>query len=147
MSKSTEEVKKEFTAEESMRLLLGQSTNITAEVHLKRFGDLPFILRPIDGEEMDQIQERATFYRVKGKTRTKEMDETLLQTQLISRGVKSPDLNSEAFLAHYKESDPAQAIKKHFLAGELTYLSGEIMALSGFDNDEEEETIEAVKKP
>lgn len=143
--KKEQAVGKEISQEEAMALLLGQSTNITKEVNLKRFGDLPFVLRPIDGEEMDQIQERATYYRIKGKNRVKEVDETLLQTQLLAHGIQSPDLGSDAFKKHYNETDPAIAIKKHFLAGELSFLSSQIMELSGF-NEDEEETIETLKK-
>ena len=135
----------ELSPEEQMELFLGKTTNITRVIHLSRFEGVDYVLKPIDGETMDAIQERATFFDKPAKRNEqpkKRVDEQMLQAGIISEGVVSPDLKKLA--EHYGEVDVFRAVKRHFLAGELLFLTSEIMDLSGFN---EEEAIEEVKKP
>lgn len=133
--------------EEQFNLFLGKSTAITQKVELKRFAGVTFELQPIDGTTMDQIQERATYYTKakRNESPRKRTDEQLIQAGIIAHGVKTPDLQSKALQEKYNEPTAIDAIKRHFLSGELIHLTGEIMALSGFNDDEDFEV--EVKKP
>ena len=130
-----------LSAEDQMKAFLGTSPDIQTTVHLKRFEGVDFVLKPIDGNKMDSIRERATYYKKTKKSAEpqKVVDEELIQAGIIQSAVIAPDM--EPLKEAYKKDDLMQAIKAHFLAGELQALTQEVLDLSGFNEDLYEEDV------
>lgn len=103
------------------------------KVNMKRFG-VDFELIAIGGKEINQVREEATFSTKKGK----ELDEELFNALIIQKGCVSPDWRAKELTNKF--GDPASAIQGILLAGEMARLSSEILDLSGF-NDEDEEQV------
>jgi hypothetical protein len=106
----------------------------TKVVPMKRFG-VNFELQGIGGKEITKIREQATFATKKGK----ELDEELFGALVIEKGCLVPKWNAKELIEKY--GDSSSAIQSLLLAGEIAKLSAEIMELSGFGDDTEEEEV------
>jgi hypothetical protein len=110
----------------------------TKTIHMKRFG-VNFELQGIGGKEITKIREQATFTVKKGKESVKELDGELFNSLVIEKGCLVPKWNAKELLDKYGDSNAA--IQSLLLAGEIAKVSAEIMDLSGFGDDAEEEEI------
>jgi hypothetical protein len=104
----------------------------TKEFTMKRFG-VDFELQAIDGNTVNRMREQATFVTKKGK----EFDDELFGALIIEKGCNVPNWNDKKLIEKYGSSD--KAITSILLAGEIAKLSGAILELSGFADDEEDE--------
>lgn len=125
-----------------LKMLLDVEDVPEKDVMMTRFG-APFRIRAIDGDLLNQIQEQCTYSRIgkKGK-QEKHLDETKFQAMIIEKACIAPNWGDKALLDKYKVFEGYEVISKRLLAGEIVKLSGEIMDLSGFG---EEDQIESVK--
>lgn len=130
------ETVKPQTAEEVLKALLSTTDVVEDFVHMKRFG-VDFKIRAIDGDVINQMQERCTYYTGKGTKRTREIDEQLFGALVIQRACIQPNWGDAQLLSKYQTSDPVDVIRKRLLAGEISKLSAAILDLSGFDDEEE----------
>lgn len=106
----------------------------TKTIPMKRFG-VDFELQGIGGKEITKIREQATFQTKKGK----QLDEELFGALIIEKGCTVPKWNAKELLDKY--GDSSTAIQSLLLAGEIAKLSAEIMDLSGYGDDVEDEEL------
>jgi hypothetical protein len=99
---------------------------------MKRFG-VDFELQGIGGKEITKIREQSTFATKKGK----QLDEELFGALVIEKGCIVPKWNAKELQEKY--GDSSTAIQSLLLAGEIAKLSAEIMELSGFGDEDEDE--------
>lgn len=125
--------KKKVNEQDVLKALLSVgSEKPIKEIFMKRFG-VYFTLQAINGKAVNQIKERATFTTKKGK----EFDEDLFNALIIEKGCTTPNWNATELLSEYGSSD--QAILTILLAGEQAKLSAEILELSGFKEEDEDD--------
>jgi len=124
--------------DEVLKALLSAEDKPEKDVYMSRFG-VYFKLRAIDGDTISKIQERCTHYQGKGRKKEKILDEEKFSALLIKEACVNPDWSNKKLLEKYKVSDPAEVIRKRLLAGEIVKLGDEILELSGFDAEDEEE--------
>jgi hypothetical protein len=102
------------------------------DLYIGRFG-FDFKLQAVNYKEMQRLRQQATFTSKKG---VEEFQPELFNALIVVAGVIEPSFNSPEILAKYGAAeDGVQAL---FLPGEIQKVSGEISALSGFGEDEEE---------
>lgn len=135
-------VEKDLVQNDLLRNLLDAEDRPQAQVEMKRFG--LFTIQALDGDVIDKLQERCTYYTGKGKNRKKVVDEQKFGALIINEACVEPKWTHPELLKKYDTQDPADVIRKRLLAGEIVKLSAEIMQLSGFEDDEED-AIEEVK--
>ncbi len=128
----------EMSPEDVLRVLLSADHVVEDKFHMKRF-KLDFTLTAIDGNLIDRLQDRCTHYVGKGRNRVKEVDEQKFGALVIQHGCKVPDWTDASVLKAYNTQDPTDAIKKRLLAGEIQKLSGAILELSGYTEDDTED--------
>lgn len=133
MAKSTGESQNDV-----LKALLSTPVEVpTKPVPMKRFG-VDFTVQAIDGNDIDRMQERCTYWQGKGKKREKILDEQKFGSMIIVKGCQNPNWSDPALLEKYQTQDPADVVKARLLAGEIAKLAAEIMDISGFGDDEEE---------
>lgn len=93
-------------------------------------------IQAVDPARNAEIQRKAVTF---GKNGTKDIDIFLLHSLTVVEGVKEPNLRDKQLLAHFNASTPKELVKKLFLAGEIADLYTEIMELSGYVTDDEDE--------
>lgn len=114
--------------------LLTTELDVTKEVEMPRFG-VSFTIRALTMKEINRMRKQATDL-VGGKGKTVEvLDEENFAALLIVAACVNPDWKAPALLAKLGVETAADAVSKRLLAGEMSILSGEIMAVSGFDMD------------
>lgn len=127
--------------EDVLKALLGADHKVEKQVFMKRFNS-HFTIKALDGDVIDKIQDQCTYYVGKPNKRVKKTDEQKFSALIIQRACVIPNWNAKELLDLYETHDAADVIKKRLLAGELAKLTGEVMDISGF---EEEEAIDEIK--
>lgn len=105
----------------------------TKKVPMKRF-DVEFVLQAVDGDIINRIQDRCTYYTGKGSKRSKQVDDQKFGALLIKEACVLPNWDDAKLLTHYKTHDAVDVIRKRLLAGEISFLTDHILDLSGFDD-------------
>ncbi|QHZ58594.1 hypothetical protein M655_024800 [Brevibacillus sp. NSP2.1] len=123
---------------DALKALLGTNTDVKATVHMKRLGT-DFTVKAIDGDTVSRIQEQCTHYSGKGNKRTKHVDENAFGMLIVAEGCVDPDFSNAELMRKYGASDPGDCVKKALLAGEIARLSGKILDISGFEDEDEDE--------
>jgi hypothetical protein len=107
-------------------------------------------IRPVDMDTMRTIRKRAM--DTKQARRSGDVDENRVNLAMVVAGTVSPDLQDEARKAHRDgigPPDPVQVLKMMMQdkPGYIAQIAGEIMSISGFDDEDvrEAEQVEAGK--
>lgn len=123
-------------------LLEQDITNLTKEiVPSGRLKDHPLTIRAINGQQYTSFQQLCIENPNSPKKRrfnTKKFNELI-----AINGLVNPNMKEAEFLEKANCADPAQLLYRLFLAGEINTIASEVLALSGFDQDMEEEIEEA----
>ena len=99
----------------------------------------PFVIRPISQEENDELIRKSTRrVRVNGQL-TEALDSTEYGRRVVVAATVEPNFASEEMWKAYGTMDPLEVPGKMLLVGEYGKLSQAIMALSGLDDDPEEQ--------
>lgn len=109
----------------------------TEEIKFPQFKS-PFVVRSIGAVEFEEIRKNNTRRHTNRKTgqTTTELDTERFTSELITRGVKSPNLMSEELQTAYGTlGDSAGTARKMLKAGQYAELGERIQSLSGFDLD------------
>ncbi|WP_338461549.1 hypothetical protein V5G20_17755 [Brevibacillus borstelensis] len=109
-----------------LRALLDRDTKPEKDVEVKGLGTIR--VRALNDDEIKKITERATF--------GKKVDEEKQTLLLIKEGTPYVDWSNGELLAKFQTDDPLTVIKKALLPGEKVKLVNEIMAISGFDQED-----------
>lgn len=117
--------------EDILRALLDTELKPEKDVPMRRFG-VNFRIQAIDGRTITRMREQATFHRKGGE---KVFDDEKFGALIIEKGCVSPDWSDKALIAAFGPT-VADVIQKRLLAGEISKLSGEILTLSGFGDDD-----------
>ncbi len=133
-----EQIEKQEEQDDVLKALLSAEDRPEKDVYMKRFG-VNFRIRAIDGDTISKIQERCTHYQGKGRKKEKILDEEKFGALIIKEACINPDWNNKQLLEKYKVPEAAEVIRKRLLAGEIAKLADEILELSGFDAEDEEE--------
>ena len=100
---------------------------------------VPFKIRALSQAENDQIT-KDSMEPVKGGRRgEKTLNSTNYGRRIIVAATDFPDFRSEELCKAYDVMDPLEVPGRMLLAGEYERLSREILTLSGFDDDLEEQ--------
>lgn len=123
-------------------LLEQDITNLTKEITPSaRLKDHPLTIRAINGQQYTSFQQLCIENPNSPKKRrfnTKKFNELI-----AINGLVNPNMKEAEFLEKANCADPAQLLYRLFLAGEINTIASEVLALSGFDQDMEEEIDEA----
>ena len=114
----------------------------------KRFKDkngnlIKFKVKPVNGEQFTQYQKECTKIEIIGRKQKSTFDSSKFNLTLVKNHCVDPDFKNADFLKKLNVLTPEQAIAKTLLAGEVITLGEKISAISGFDNDINEEIEEA----
>lgn len=118
----------------ALEALLGATKDITREVYMGRL-KAKFKIRPLSTPDLKKAGEQATI----GDT----LDNQLHNAAIISIGCIDPVFSDKALRDHYEATDAADCVTKALLPGEVARLVKEILALSGFT--EEDEAVDEIK--
>ncbi len=99
---------------------------------------VPFRIRALTQEENDEIT-KISMHPAKGKRREKELDSLEYGRRIIVIATLEPDFSSEEICKAYGTMNPLEVPGRMLLAGEYSKLTNEILELSGFDVDLEDE--------
>lgn len=113
-----------------LNALLNTEETPESAVPMTRFG-VDFRVRAIGIKRIKQFQMQAT--HVVGKTEV--LDEELFASLLIAEASVVPNWKDPQLLAKYETNQAHEVVSKRLLDGEKAYLSGEIMDVSGFNQD------------
>ena len=103
----------------------------------KKIGEkFEITIQALDAETYSNIQKFAISFDKKGGL--KDIDTFKMQVQTILHGVIDPSFKNKELQAHFGVHNAEELIKKMFLAGEISDISGRISDLSGFERDQEE---------
>lgn len=100
---------------------------------------VPFKIRALTQKENDELTRRSMRLVKGGRRGEKELDKIGYGRRLIVAATVSPDFSNEELCAAYGTMDPLEVPSRMLLAGEYDRLSQEILTLSGFDDDLEEQ--------
>jgi coenzyme F420-reducing hydrogenase alpha subunit len=118
--------------------LLSVDDGLEKEIFMSRF-NATFVIKALDGATINGMQQQATFFTGKGKTKERNFNEEKFQALIIEKGCASPDWTDPRLKEKYKTcGTTAEIIQKRLLAGELAKLTNEVLELSGFYEDEED---------
>lgn len=99
----------------------------------------PFVIRPITQGENDELIRQSTHpTKVNGQT-VRTLNQTEYGHRVVVAATLEPNFSSEELCAAYGTLDPLEVPGKMLLVGEYGKLSREILALSGMDDDPEEQ--------
>lgn len=113
-------------SDEILRALLDTEMTPEKEVPMRRFG-FNFRIKAISEVEIRQAREQATY--------GKEVDQEKLATILIVKSCVVPDWTDRAITDKFGPT-PVDAVDKRLLPGEKSRLGEEVLALSGYGDDE-----------
>jgi hypothetical protein len=99
-------------------------------VPMDRFG-VDFRVKSIGIKEIKKFQMQAT--HVVGKVEV--LDEELFASLIIAEASVVPDWKDPQLLTKYETNQAHEVVSKRLLDGEKAYLAGEIMSVSGFDQE------------
>lgn len=100
---------------------------------------VPFKIRSVKQEESDALTKQAKRVRTVNGVRQEYVDSEDFSTRMILLATIEPNFSDSELCAAYGVLDPMQVPKKMLLSGEYAALLKAITALSGFDDDVEEE--------
>ncbi len=100
---------------------------------------VPFRIRALTQEENDELTKKSMHLAKGGRRGEKELDRIGYNRRILVAATVSPDFSNEELCAAYGTMDPLEVPSRMLLAGEYDRLSREILALSGFDEDLEEQ--------
>ncbi len=100
---------------------------------------VPFRIRALTQEENDELTKKSMHLAKGGRRGEKELDRIGYNRRILVAATVSPDFSNEELCAAYGTMDPLEVPGRMLLAGEYDRLSREILALSGFDEDLEEQ--------
>lgn len=129
-----------------LKKLLSTDLEVTKEVYIKRLDEV-FVVKGIQDEDFETIEERATYYEGKGNKRTKKFDKKQARYMTIAHCLIEPNLNSKEVLDAKSVEEGWQAVPKLFLPGELEIFDIAIGECSGYAESEvaDAEVVEEVK--
>lgn len=95
-----------------------------------------FTFRPLEGEEIDKIQERCTNWVKRGRgARVQELDTQDMNALLVSTACISPDWRDQRLRAKYGATHPHEVVRKALLPGTIDGLASRLLELSGYTDD------------
>ena len=100
---------------------------------------VPFRIRALTQEENDELTKKSMHLAKGGRRGEKELDRIGYNRRILVAATVSPDFSNEELCTAYGTMDPLEVPGRMLLAGEYDRLSREILALSGFDEDLEEQ--------
>ena len=100
---------------------------------------VPFRIRALTQEENDELTKKSMHLVKGGRRGEKELDRIGYNRRILVAATVSPDFSNEELCTAYGTMDPLEVPSRMLLAGEYDRLSREILALSGFDEDLEEQ--------
>ena len=100
---------------------------------------VPFRIRALTQEENDELTKKSMHLAKGGRRGEKELDRIGYNRRILVAATVSPDFSNEELCTAYGTMDPLEVPGRMLLAGEYDRLSREILALSGFDDDLEEQ--------
>lgn len=110
----------------------------------KRFLDeqgmpVPFVIRPITQKENDLLVRQSTrTVKVNGQL-VEKLDNVEYSRRVVVAATVTPNFTSEELCRAYGTMDPLEVPGKMLLVGEYNKLSAAIMALSGLEDDLEDQ--------
>lgn len=115
--------------------LLNADAEITRKVPLKRLG-VEVVVKAVDAPTFEEAKKYATTTQGSGKKAKESLNTTKLGAALVCEAVVNSPFSDQALMEKVGAMDPTECAEKVLLAGELLTLMGEIMEISGFDDDE-----------
>ena len=100
---------------------------------------VPFRIRALTQEENDELTKKSMHLAKGGRRGEKELDRIGYNRRILVAATVSADFSNEELCTAYGTMDPLEVPGRMLLAGEYDRLSREILALSGFDEDLEEQ--------
>ena len=100
---------------------------------------VPFRIRALTQEENDELTKKSMHLAKGGRRGEKELDRIGYNRRILVAATVSPHFSNEELCTAYGTMDPLEVPGRMLLAGEYDRLSREILALSGFDEDLEEQ--------
>lgn len=97
---------------------------------------IPWTLKVLDDDEVDDIRERATKTVKVGRNRERQTDFKKMHRLLVAAATTAPDLRDPKLLGKYGSGEPHNLIPKLLLPGTITKLADKVMELGGYDDDE-----------
>lgn len=98
-----------------------------------------FVIRPISQSENDILVRKSTrTVKVNGQP-VEKLDNVEYSRRVVVSATVTPDFTSEELCRAYGTMDPLEAPGKMLLVGEYNKLSAAIMALSGLEDDLEDQ--------
>ncbi|MED1906114.1 phage tail assembly chaperone [Cytobacillus firmus] len=128
---------------DALDALLGAEKNVEKDVYIKRL-DVHFKIKALDGQTINKLRDAATHYVGKGAKRRAEFNDEEFKASIISAACVNLDFGNRKLLDKYGAKDANDCVYKALLAGEVMLLHEEVLRLSGFDEDDDEE-LEEVK--
>lgn len=100
---------------------------------------VPFVIRPLTQQENDGLVRQSTrTVKVNGQP-VEKLNSLEYGRRVVVAATVSPDFTSEELCRAYGTMDPLEVPGRMLLVGEYNKLSSAIMALSGLDDDLEEQ--------
>ncbi|MBE3576877.1 MAG: hypothetical protein IMX00_04225 [Limnochordales bacterium] len=117
------------------RLLNGQKVP-QARLWLKRL-QIPVVVQALTSKQVYAIREQCTrtIRGKRGQPDREEVDTELFTLRVVLAGIVEPKFDNPRLLEKLQVSGPEEALQRLLLAGELSQIFSEILALSGFDED------------
>lgn len=100
---------------------------------------IPFKIKPLSMETFEAIQKKCTTTTGRGKKQTTTFSNTRMSILTVLEGCVEPNFRKTDLLKQLGVQSPEQAVSIVLKPGEIMDLGGEILNLSGFDNDLNEE--------
>lgn len=119
-------------------LELPDITDLTEEVELKRLGKVK--IKALSSEEYNGTMKKHRKLDRKGNV---IFDDNAFKLDIISNKLVEPDFSNAEFLKKAKFSTAKEFINAKLLPGEIQELSDQILQLSGFDSDINDDIEEA----
>lgn len=98
--------------------------------------EVPWTVRPVTDEEIDETRERNTRLVKRGRGgKVQELDETAMGHQLIALATVKPDLTDARLAQKYRARRPEEIVKVAFLPGTAQAIVAKIMDVSGYSDE------------
>lgn len=124
-------------------LIGNELDNIEKEVVLNgRLKNFKFKIKAITQSQFSEMQKQCVVLDTKGKK--VRFDSTRFSIMTIVKGCTYPNFRQDEFVKACGVTLPEQCVTKKLLPGEISELAKQIMQLSGFDEDINEQ-VEEVK--
>lgn len=100
---------------------------------------VPFVIRAISQQENETLIRQSTQTKKINGQPVEKLNNLEYGRRVVVTGTVSPDFTSEELCKAYGTIDPLEVPSRMLLVGEYNRLSDAIMALSGLDDDLEEQ--------